>query len=209
MTISVITGQSDLDAGLTTLCALEPRFAPLIAMSGPIPLRLRDDGFEAVFSAIIGQQVSTASADAVWRKLEQAGLTTADATGQATEDALRACGLSRQKITYAKALAAAKIDFAALRNRPDKEVIKILTAVKGVGLWTAEIYLMFSLGRTDAFAAGDLAIQIAAQDAFDLPARPTEKELRALAAPWSPVRSVAARVLWSYYRIIKKRDGIR
>jgi DNA-3-methyladenine glycosylase II len=127
----------------------------------------------------------------------------------ASEDDLRACGLSRQKVRYAKALAEADIDYKALRELPDAAVIKELTAVTGIGLWTAEIYLMFSLGRADAFAAGDLAIQIAVQDIFELEDRPTDKQLRVIAEPWSPWRSVAARLMWSYYLEAKQRDGIR
>ena len=205
----VIRDQTDLSEGLLHLSAVEPRFAALIPELTPLPLRLKPEGFGQVLSAIVGQQVSTASAEAVWIRLCTAGLDDARAVRRASEADLRACGLSRQKIRYAYALAEADIDYDALRTLPDAEVIRTLTAVTGVGLWTAEIYLMFSLGRADGFAAGDLAIQIAAQDIFDLPQRPKDREMRAIAAPWAPWRSVAARLLWSYYLHDKQRDGIR
>jgi DNA-3-methyladenine glycosylase II len=141
--------------------------------------------------------------------MEAAGLTHEAAVRAAGEDGLRAVGLSRQKIAYAQALADAEIDYAALRALPDAGVIKTLTAVKGIGVWTAEIYAMFSLGRMDVFAPGDLALQVAAQSLFDLKVRPSEKELRALSENWSPWRSVAARLLFAYYRGIKGREGTK
>ena len=127
----------------------------------------------------------------------------------ATEDDLRAAGLSRQKIRYAKALAEARIDYTALRTAPTDEVIGTLIAVPGIGVWTAEVYAMFSLGRADVFAPGDLALQEAARVLFDLPARPKERAFREMAEDWRPWRSVAARALWSYYRVVKNREGIR
>ncbi|HDZ81916.1 MAG TPA: DNA-3-methyladenine glycosylase 2 family protein, partial [Roseobacter sp.] len=109
---------------------------------------------------------------------------------------------------YALALAEARIDYVALRHAPNEEVIKTLTAVPGVGLWTAQVYAMFSLGRADVFAEGDLALQEASRILFDLPERPKPKQLAAMAESWSPWRSVAARTLFSYYRIAKQREGI-
>jgi DNA-3-methyladenine glycosylase II len=153
--------------------------------------------------------VSVASAAAIWKRLEEAGLTEEDAVAAAAPEALRAAGLSRPKIAYAQGLARAEIDFAGLRVRSDDEVIATLTAVKGIGLWTAEIYAMFALGRADVFAAGDLALQEAARVLFDLPERPSPALLRAMAEGWSPWRAVAARLLWAYYRQVKQREGIR
>ena len=127
----------------------------------------------------------------------------------ASDEALRAVGLSRQKARYGRALAQSDIDFDALRVMPDEVVVKTLTAVPGIGLWTAEIYAMFALGRADVFAPGDLALQEGAKVLFDLPERPRERELRAMAVAWSPWRSVAARVLWAYYHVAKQREGIR
>ena len=127
----------------------------------------------------------------------------------AGDDALRACGLSRQKARYAQALAAAGIDFDGLHALPDEDVVTLLVAVPGIGRWTAEIYAMFSLGRADVFAPADLALQESARLLFGLDARPTERALRAMAADWSPWRAVAARLLWAYYHVAKQREGIR
>lgn len=205
----IITSDACVAEGADWLAQAEPRFAVALAATGPLPLRLRPDGFAALFDAIIGQQVSTQSARAIWARLAAAGLTEAQAVQAATEADLRACGLSRQKIRYAYALAQADIDYPALQTRPDAQVIKILTAVPGIGTWTAEIYAMFSLGRADMFAHGDLALQEAARRLFALDARPTEKQMRGLAGAWSPWRSVAARILWAYYRVSTAKEGIR
>ena len=162
-----------------------------------------------LLSAIVSQQVSTASANAIWGRMKEARLTGPRKILWASDDDLRAVGLSRQKIRYARALAEARIDYASLRDAPTDEVISTLVAVPGIGIWTAEIYAMFSLGRADVFAPGDLALQEAARILFDLPDRPKERALRAMAEAWSPWRSVAARLFWAYYRVAKDREGIR
>ena len=195
--------------GAAWLAASDPRFAHALTLTGPLPLRRQADGFAALLDAITGQQVSVASANAIWARLVAAGLTEAAAIAQATDEDLRAVGLSRQKARYGRALAQAGIDFDALRHAPDAAVITTLTAVPGIGSWTAEIYAMFALGRADVFAPGDLALQEGARLLFDLPARPNERALRAMAVHWSPWRSVAARLLWAYYHVAKSREGIR
>lgn len=194
--------------GAAWLAAREPRFAHALALTGLPPLRRRADGFAALFDAIVSQQVSVASARAIWARLEAAGLTDPARLALAGDDALRDCGLSRQKMRYGRALAAAGIDFAALRTAPDDQVVAVLTAVPGIGRWTAEIYAMFSLGRADVFAPADLALQESMRRLFDLPARPSERAARAMAEDWSPWRAVAARLLWSYYRVEAGREGI-
>jgi DNA-3-methyladenine glycosylase II len=200
---------ADVEEGAAWLSAREPRFAEALAVAGPPPLRRRPDGFAALLGAIVSQQVSVAAADAIWARMAAAGATDPAALLLMDDAALRACGLSRQKIGYARALAASGIDFEALRAMPTDAVVERLVAVKGIGVWTAEIYAMFSLGRADVFAPGDLALQDAARLLFRLEARPKERALRALAADWSPWRAVAARVLWSYYRVAKQREGVR
>ena len=195
--------------GVEWLCAADPAMARAYALTGPLPLRRKPDGFAQLLNAIVSQQVSVASANAIWSRLEAAGMLTPGAVQTTAEDDLRALGLSRQKARYAKALADAGIDFAALRDAPNDQVIAALTAVTGIGVWTAEIYAMFSLGRADVFAPGDLALQEAARILYDLPERPREKALRGMAERWSPWRSVAARMLWAYYRLEKQREGIR
>ena len=186
-----------------------PEFGPVLDQCPPLPLRRKKDGFETLLNAIVGQQVSVAAADAIWGRLKAAKLTGPRKILWASDDELRAAGLSGQKVRYARALADARIDFKALRDQHDADVIATLTEVTGIGVWTAEIYAMFSLGRADVFAHGDLALQEAAKEMLGLPKRPTEREMRALAEPWSPWRSVAARALWAYYRVVKAREGIR
>ncbi|MBM9593060.1 DNA-3-methyladenine glycosylase family protein [Roseitranquillus sediminis] len=195
--------------GAAWLAAAEPRFARALERTGPLPLRRRQDGFRPLLSAIVSQQVSVAAADAIWARLETARLTGPRAIVVASDEELRACGLSRQKIRYARALAQARLPYRSLRDASDEEVVAALVEVPGIGRWTAEIYAMFSLGRADVFAPADLALQEAARLLFELEARPTERELREMAAPWSPWRAVAARLLWAYYRVAKEREGIR
>ena len=194
--------------GAAWLAAREPRFAVALPLVGDLPLRREEDGFAALLRAIVGQQVSVASARAIWGRLEGLGLTDAAAMAAATDEHLRAAGLSRQKARYGRALAQAGIDFNALQDVPDAGVVKALVGVPGIGIWTAEIYAMFALGRADVFAPGDLALQEAARMLFGLEARPSEKALRAMAEDWSPWRSVAARILWAYYRVAKDREGV-
>lgn len=204
----IIHTDADVAEGAAWLAANDPYMAQALAQTGPLPLRRRPDGFAHLLSAIISQQVSTASAAAIWARMQAAGLVTEPAILATGDDGLRAVGLSRQKIAYAQALAGADIDYAALRDAPDAQVIATLVAVKGIGVWTAEIYAMFSLGRADVFAPGDLALQEAARVLYDLPERPTPKQLRQMAERWTPWRSVAARCLFAYYRIAKDREGI-
>lgn len=206
MSDRVIIGPDCLVEGAEWLRAREPRFAP--ALVAALPLRLKPQGFAPLLAAIVSQQVSVASANAIWARLDDAGMTTADACCDASDDTLRALGLSRPKARYAKALAAAGIPFGDLPQMPTDTVITTLTAVPGIGIWTAEIYTLFSLGRADVMAAGDLALQIAAQHLFGLPDRPTEKDFRAMAQDWSPWRSIAARALWAHYHTVKRRNGV-
>lgn len=195
--------------GAAWLASQDARFARALELTGPLPLRLRPDGFDQLLSAIVSQQVSVASAAAIWQRMQDVGLVSPEAIVDASDEELRAVGLSRQKMRYARALAAEGIDFNGLRVAPNEVVFKTLTNVSGVGIWTAEIYAMFSLGRADVFAPGDLALQESARMLFDLPERPKERALRQMAEDWSPWRSVAARLLWAYYRVDKGREGVR
>ena len=208
MTQRIILTDACVAEGVDWLCATDPAMARAYAATGPLPLRRRPDGFAQLLSAIVSQQVSIASARAIWGRLEAAGLTTPESVAQHSEDELRALGLSRQKAAYAHALAAAGIDYAALRDAPTDEVVSTLVAVKGIGIWTAEIYAMFSLGHADVFAPGDLALQEGARMLYNLPDRPRESALRQMATGWSPWRSVAARMLWAYYHVQKQKEGI-
>jgi DNA-3-methyladenine glycosylase II len=206
MTGRIILTHDDLAEGAAWLGIRDPRLAPALAL--PLPLRRWPEGFAALLDAIIGQQVSTASAAAIRARMEAAGFLDENRVAEASEDDLRAAGLSRQKARYASALARARLDYAALRVAPDDAVVAQLVALPGIGRWTAEIYAMFSLGRADVFAPGDLALQEAARLLLGLDARPTEHTLRSIAEDWSPWRAVAARALWAYYRQAKGREGV-
>jgi DNA-3-methyladenine glycosylase II len=205
----IIRSDACVAEGAAWLVEHDPRFELALAQTGPLPLRLRSDGFVALLDAIVSQQVSVASARAIWTRVSEAGMTDPDRVRDASDDDLRACGLSRPKVRYARALACADLDYLALCEASDADVVATLTAVTGIGTWTAEIYAMFSLGRADVFAHGDLALQEAARVLFELKQRPSEKDMREMAQQWSPWRSVAARALWAYYRVIKEREGIR
>ncbi|MBY4891767.1 DNA-3-methyladenine glycosylase 2 family protein [Rhodobacteraceae bacterium N5(2021)] len=199
-----IETEEDLARGFAQLCEMEPKFTMI---SGPLPLRRRPDGFGALMNAIVGQQVSTASAAAIWSRLQAAGFDREEAVFQSTDEDLKRCGLSRPKVRYARALAEVRLDYGALRGASASDVVQTLITVPGIGRWTAEIYAKFALGHADVFAAGDLALQEGAKLLFDLPARPSEKEMRTMAEAWSPVRAIAARALWAYYREKTKREG--
>ena len=205
----IITSDACVAEGAAYLAEIEPRFAKALQQTGALPLRLKADGFEALLDAIVSQQISVAAADSIWKRLKDAQLIAPADVRAATEDDLRGCGLSRPKIKYVKSLAENRLDYAALREAPTEQVIAQLIELKGIGSWTAEIYAMFSLGRADVFAAGDLALQEAAKVLFELDARPSEKAFNAMAQAWAPWRSVADRLLWAYYRVTKDREGIR
>lgn len=204
----VIETQADLAEGAAHLAAVCPVWAGVLP-GLDLPLRRRADGFAAVAHAVVGQQVSTAAAAAIWGRMQAAGLTDEAAIRAADAAAMRAAGLSGRKVTYLRGVAQAGIDWPALRTAPDAAVMERLTALPGIGPWTAQIYLLFALGRADAFAPGDLALAESARILYGLPARPGPAELAALARPWQPWRGVAARALWAYYRVAKGREGIR
>lgn len=205
----IIEGPQDLAEGMDWLSRHDNRFAQAYVLTGELPLRRKPEGFTELLGAIVSQQVSVASARAIWGRMEAAGMVTPEAIRMATDEDLRGCGLSRPKLRYARALAEAQVDFAALRLMPDEKIIAQLIELQGIGRWTAEIYAMFSLGRADVFAANDLALQEGAKLLFGLENRPKEREMRAMAEAWSPWRAVAARLLWAYYRVAKEREGIR
>lgn len=194
--------RTDLDA----LAVREPRLATELARIGYPEPRLRDRGFVTMLRTIVGQQVSVAAAASMWRKLEAElgeGFTPACLL-ERDFDTLRACGLSRQKQSYARSLcelvAAGELDFGSL-PADDEEAIALLTRIKGIGRWSAEIYLLFAEGRPDIWPAGDLAVQEAVKRLLGLAERPAEKATRALAEPWSPQRGAMAIFTWHYYAV--------
>lgn len=208
MTGVILTTEAELAAAAAELAAREAAFARVLPALSPLPLRRVDDGFLALRDSIVGQQVSVASARAIRARLDAAGFAEAEALAAADEAALRACGLSRQKIHYLTTLARAGIDYLALRALPNEEVSATLIALPGIGHWTAEMYLMFALGRADVFAPDDLALAEGARLLFALPERPRPRAFAALAEPWAPWRAVAARLLWAYYAQQKRREGV-
>ncbi|MDG2190112.1 MAG: DNA-3-methyladenine glycosylase 2 family protein, partial [Paracoccaceae bacterium] len=164
-----LESNADIDRGIKFLCRHEPAFARAAArINAPIPLRRRAGGFDALLKAIVAQQLSVASAAAIWARAEAAGFTQAQRILSTTDVALREVGLSRQKIKYVRALALADVDFDALAAASTEEVVGVLTQISGIGVWTAEIYAMFSLGHQDVFPSGDLALQEAAKDLFGM-----------------------------------------
>ena len=204
-----ITSQECISEGLAALAKLEPKFKQIIKTIEEIPFRRTSEGFDRLLSTIVSQQLSVAAADAIWNKIELAGLNKIQKIRKVSDQELRDVGLSKQKIKYVRSLANANINYRSLKTMPTLQVVNELTQVSGIGNWTAEIYAMFSLGRADVFAPGDLALQEATRILFNLPERPSEKDLRSMAKNWSPWQAVAARLLWSYYNQQKKREGIR
>ena len=167
----------------------------------------REKGHLALKKTIIGQQLSIASAAAIWRRFIDADIRDEKILNGQANTQLRNLGLSRQKISYLKSLAGSRLDFDKMEVMENEEVIDVLTAIKGIGLWTAEIYCIFSLRRLDIFPAGDLALQEATKYLLDLKGRPLEKEMRKLAKSWVPYRSVCAIILWHFYRNLKSRES--
>lgn len=202
--MQIIRDESDVEQGLTELLRLDPRLSSVAADAGPLPLRLREPGFAGLAHIIVSQMVSRASAEAIWRRmLPVDGELTAESYVLLQPEAWREFGLSRAKATTLSGIAAAvaggHLDLAALSLLPPGQALAELTALKGVGPWTAEVYLMFCCGHADVFPSGDVALQNAVAAAFGLAERPQPKALAAMAQAWSPWRSVAARLFWAYY----------
>jgi len=193
-----------LTTGLDTVAATEPAIARAIGIAGYPETRIRDRGYATLLRTIVGQQVSVAAAASVWNKLEAALGTgcAPDALIKADFESLRACGLSRQKQGYARSLAELVVSGGLdLENLPedDEAAIAELVKIKGIGRWSAEIYLLFAEGRPDIWPAGDLAVQAGIGRILGLETRPSEKETRLLANPWSPHRGAVAILTWHCY----------
>lgn len=195
--------ERQLKASLDALALIEPAFAGPLARIGYPPPRQRPRGQETLVRAIVGQQVSIKAAASILAKVEAAtgGIDQPEKIAATSDEALRAAGLSRQKIAYMRSLAedvlSGRLDFEALPE-DDEEAIAALTHVKGIGRWTAEIYLLFAEGRPDVWPAGDLAVQAEVGRILGLPDRPTEKKVRELAEPWRPYRGAAAIFAWHH-----------
>ena len=190
--------------GAHHLAACDPDFARILATLGPPPLWAREPGFPTLIHIILEQQVSLASARAAFDRLQALAMPLTPATFLALDDiALKAAGFSRQKMRYgrhlAQALVSGELDLDALIELDDATVRATLVKLKGVGLWTADIYLLMALRRPDIWPVGDLALVVALQELKQLPTRPQPAEMEALASAWRPWRAVAARLLWHYY----------
>jgi DNA-3-methyladenine glycosylase II len=203
---------ADITRGLDGLCRADPRLIAVRERAGTVPLRRVAPGLKSLCSIVIGQQVSTASAAAIFSRF--AALfdpLTPDAVLASPVGAFRQAGLSAAKTRTVLALArAAKdgLDLDALAAADAPEAVARLTALPGVGPWTAELYLLFAAGHPDIFPCRDVALQIAVGEAFGLTARPGEKALALIAGPWAPWRGVAARLFWAYYRAVRGREGV-
>ena len=192
--------------GLAALARLEPRFAGVEDRVGPLPWRTREFGFPGVLRAICGQQISNAAASAIWGRLAAlpGALTPAGLLSLDDAALCGVAGLSRPKAAHARSLATAcldgRLEFSALPALPDAQAAAHIAAVKGLGPWTADVYLLFAEGRPDVFPRGDVALAAGAAHLFDLQARPAPAALGAMAVAWSPCRSLAARLLWHHWR---------
>lgn len=196
--------ERDLRAGMDALAAIEPAFAAAVARVGYPAPRIRPRGCATLLRTILGQQVSVKAADAVWRKLAERQGDPADPATivAASDEELRACGFSRQKAGYARSLAeevtSGRLDLANL-PADDEEAIAQLVRIKGIGRWSAEVYLLFAEGRADIWPAGDLAVQIEVGRILGHEARPSERQVRDLAEAWRPHRGAAAIFTWHHY----------
>lgn len=211
--MKILASEQDVASGAAALARQCDVMAELYRSNGAPPLRNFDANFSGISQIIVGQQLSTASANAIWSRVKT-GVSPLDAPTLLSqpEKALAAFGLSSAKIKTLKALAEAvvanNIDVEALSALSDDQIIAQLTSLHGIGPWTADIYLLFALRRADAFAPGDLALQLATQRLFALKERPKPNVLTALAEQWRPWRSIAARLLWADYGRTRERTAL-
>ena len=208
LAMRIIRNKRDIVDGLKALAMADPRLEPVIAVAGEVPLRLAAPDFAGLASIIVSQQVSKASAEAIFARLSNlVDPLDANAILDCSEETFREAGLSRPKqrtlLAVAEAVRCGELHFGRLCECAAEDAMGEMTRVKGIGPWTAEIYLLFCAGHPDIFPAGDLALQEAVRVAYGLDARPGDRELRAIAEQWSPWRGVAARLLWAYYAVLK------
>jgi len=208
-----LTTQRAVDRHLRQLVELDPRLRAVRDAVGEVPLRSRQPGFAGLARIVCGQQVSVASADAIWGRLQALpGATTPDGFLALGQDGMQGVGLSQGKFRtltlLANALAAGELDLPAIEAMPAEQAIAALTRHKGIGPWTAEIYLMFCAGHPDIFPAGDIALQKAVGEALTPGRYPDRAQLIGIAAAWSPYRAAAALLFWRFYRHTRQRDGL-
>jgi DNA-3-methyladenine glycosylase II len=208
-----LNSQADLEDAIRALLKQDPRLQPVFELAGMPALRRREPGFVGLAHIVCGQQLSTASAGAIWARLTAAfDPFHHDSVGRARADRLGRLGLSAAKIktlkNLAREIATERLNLDVLANEDADAAHHTLVSLRGIGPWTADVYLLFCLGHGDAWPAGDLAVQEAVKIGLGLKTRPTAKEMAPLAEPWRPMRGAAAHLWWSYYRAIKKREGV-
>jgi DNA-3-methyladenine glycosylase II len=208
-----LNSQADLEEAIHALLKLDPRLQPVFAVAGMPALRRREPGFTGLAHIVCGQQLSTASAAAIWTRLSAAfDPFDHEAVRRARADRLGRLGLSAAKIKTLKNLAreirAERLNLDVLAEEDADAAHHTLISLHGIGPWTADVYLLFCLGHGDAWPAGDLAVQEAVKIGLGLNSRPTPKQMIPLAEPWRPMRGAAAHLWWSYYRALKKREGV-
>ena len=204
--------QADLEEAVDALLKQDARLKPIFEIAGMPALRRREPGFAGLAHIICGQQLSTASAAAIWARLSTAfDPFHHDTVGKARANRLGRLGLSAAKIktlkNLAREIASERLNLEVLANEDADAAHNTLTSLHGIGPWTADVYLLFCLGHGDAWPAGDLAVQEAVKIGLGLTTRPTAKQMAPLAEPWRPLRGAAAHLWWSYYRAVKKREG--
>lgn len=209
----VVLNDAYMLKGVRALTRSCPHMRMMRSMTGVPSVRRHASGFEGLARIVVGQQLSLASAQAIWDRLHQAVQPmSAEAFLAMSDEALRTAGLSKGKVRTLRALSEAVVaglDLDSLAHAPEEDVHAALTALPGIGPWSADIYLLFCLGRADAFAAGDLALQIAVANALKLDERPSQDELFAIAERWRPWRGVAAHLIWAYYKVAGRQAGTR
>jgi DNA-3-methyladenine glycosylase II len=207
-----IRTEEDIARAVERLLDVEPAFGLVVEAAGPVPIRRLPTGYEGLAGIIVSQLVSRAAADAIWGRLKLLlGEVTPETVLDRSVEDLRGVGLSGAKERALRVLAEAcmvGLDLDRTARLPSDEAIREMTALKGVGLWTAEVYLLFAAGHPDIFPSGDVALRTAAGHAFGLTERPDDRALRIMARDWQPERSIAARLLWAYYARRHKRDAI-
>ena len=212
MTFATIETTDDLRHGVESLCAREPAFAKVYATTGLPPLRRKPPGLAGLLEIITYQMISLSAAAAIWSRVQEKFSPFDPRTMAGLDDSVfTACGLSGPKIRTIRAVLAhinsGKLSLTNLATAENSEIFARLTDINGIGPWSAHIYLLTHLGRTDIFPTGDLALQESTKLLFDLKTRPDEKQMLALAKPWQPLRAVAARLLWSHYKLVKLDGG--
>jgi DNA-3-methyladenine glycosylase II len=206
-----IASIEDISRGLDALCRLDPKLQAIRDLAGDIPLRRSVPGFHSLAAIIVSQQVSTASATAIFGRFEKlVDPLTAEGVLAAEDTDFREAGLSRPKVKTLRAVAAAVrdgLDLDGLCRLDAAEAVSLMVAVPGIGPWTAEVYLLIAAGHPDIFPARDVALQTSVGHALGLAERPDEKALGKIAESWRPWRSVASRLFWAYYRTIRGREA--